>query len=132
MNDCIFCKIAKGEIPCTKVYEDDDFLAFLDVQPINKGHVLVIPKKHYRWVYDVDDQGGYWGVAQKIAKSCQKALDPDYVIFATWGLEVEHAHIHVVPRYPNDGHPGFIDFSNKKTFSDEEMKDIAEKITSFL
>jgi len=69
MDDCIFCKIVKGEIPAFKVYEDNDFLAFLDINPISVGHTLLIPKKHYRWVYDVPNFGEYWQVAQKIALS---------------------------------------------------------------
>jgi len=131
MNDCIFCKIVNGEIPCNKVYEDDDFLAFLDNYPVNKGHVLVIPKKHFRWVYDVDKHGEYWNVAKKIVGAQLKAFEPTFVHYITWG-EIPHAHIHVIPRYADDGHPGFIDFKLKKKFSDKEMKEIAEKITSFL
>ena len=129
MNEfCIFCKIAKGEIPCNKIYEDKKFLAFLDIQPLNPGHTLIIPKKHFQWVYDVVDQGAYWEVAKKTAHSLVKNLQAEYVMFVTWGLEVPHAHIHVVPRYDNDGHPGFIDFSKKKTISAEKMKEIAKRI----
>lgn len=127
-QNCIFCKIGKGEIPCKKVYEDKNYLAFLDIKPLNKGHVLVIPKKHFQWVYDVDDQGGYWKVAQKIARQIIAKMGARYVHFVTWGLEVPHAHIHVVPRYENDGHPGFIDWKNSKTIDDAEMQRIAERI----
>jgi histidine triad (HIT) family protein len=123
---CIFCKIAKGEIPCYKVYEDKDFLAFLDIHPLNKGHCLIIPKKHYRWVYDIDN-ADYWKIANKIAKKLVKN-GAEYVSFITWGLEVEHAHIHVVPRYKNDSHPGFIDWKNTKEFSPDEMKQTVEEI----
>lgn len=124
--NCIFCKIAAGEIPCYKVYEDRKFLAFLDIQPLNKGHCLVIPKKHYRWVYDVDD-AEYWVVANKIAKRLVRNRAA-FVHIITWGMEVEHAHIHVIPRYENDGHPGFIDWKNTKQFSADEMKEIAGKM----
>ena len=71
-DNCIFCKIAKGEIPCNKIYEDNEYVAFLDINPLNKGHALVIPKKHFRWVYDVEDQGKYWTVAQKMTKNFSK------------------------------------------------------------
>lgn len=125
--NCIFCKIAKGEIPCYKVYEDHDFLAFLDIHPLNKGHCLIIPKKHYRWVYDVDDTK-YWAVANTIANKLVALFGAQYVCFITWGLEVEHAHIHVVPRYENDGFSGFIDWKKTKEFSADEMKKIAEKL----
>jgi histidine triad (HIT) family protein len=128
MTNCIFCKIAAGEIPCHKVFENDDYVAFLDISPINKGHALVIPKKHARWVYDVEDQGGYWDVASKLAKKMEKELGAAYVMFVTWGLEVEHAHIHVVPRYTDDDHPSFLDFELKKKFSDEEMEEVVEKL----
>src|SRR4051812_29351975 len=74
MHDCIFCKIVRGEIPSTKVYEDEDFLAFMDKNPRSPGHVQVIPKKHYRWVWDVPHIGKYFEVAQKIARAQQKAF----------------------------------------------------------
>ncbi|PIN80194.1 HIT family protein [Candidatus Woesearchaeota archaeon CG10_big_fil_rev_8_21_14_0_10_34_8] len=128
MSDCIFCKIAKGEIPCQKVYEDNDYMAFLDINPINKGHTLIIPKDHARWVYDVEDQGSYWNVAKELAKKMEAKLEASYVMFVTWGMEVPHAHIHVVPRYENDGHPGFLDFNLKKKFSDEEMKEVIDNL----
>jgi histidine triad (HIT) family protein len=128
MTNCIFCKIADGEIPCHNVAETDDYLAFLDINPINKGHTLVIPKTHARWVYDVKDQGGLWNVASALARKMEKELGATYVMFVTWGLEVEHAHIHVVPRYTDDGHPGFLDFELKKKFSDEEMQEVVGKL----
>lgn len=127
-DNCIFCKIANGEIPCSKVYEDNEYLAFLDIGPVNKGHTLVIPKKHFRWVYDVTEHGKYWTVAQRLAQAMIKNLHASYVMFVTWGEEVHHAHIHVIPRYEDDGIVGFPDFKNKKTFSKEEMKQIADKI----
>lgn len=128
LSNCIFCKIAKGDIPCNKVYEDKEVFAFLDIRPLNPGHTLVIPKKHYRWVYDVKDQGGYWTIAQKVAQKLVKELKAQYVMFVTWGLEVPHAHIHVIPRFENDGHPGFIAWENAKQLSPEQMKNIAKRI----
>ncbi|MBI5002942.1 HIT domain-containing protein [Candidatus Woesearchaeota archaeon] len=125
---CIFCKIAKGEIPCNKVYEDKEYLAFLDIKPLNKGHVLVIPKKHFQWVYDVDDQSGYWKVAQKIAKKLVSNMNAKYVHFVTWGLEVPHAHIHVVPRYEDDHHEGFLQWEKSLKLSQDEMKEISGKL----
>lgn len=128
MSDCIFCKIANGEIPCIKVYEDNNFLAFLDIKPLNPGHTLIIPKRHFQWVYDVNDQGGYWTIAKNIANSLVKNLQARYVMFVTWGLEIPHAHIHVIPRFEGDGHPGFIDWKNSKKIDSDEMRRIAEKI----
>lgn len=103
MSDCIFCKIIKGEIPCSKVYEDEKFLAFLDINPVSSGHTLLIPKNHYRWVYDVPQFDQYWQVAQKIALAIKtSSLNPDFVTFLTMGNEVPHAHIHIIPRNNND------------------------------
>lgn len=103
MSDCIFCKIVKGEIPCHKVYEDDKFLAFLDINPVSPGHTLLIPKTHYRWVYDVPNFGEYWQIAQKIAINIKNSpLNPEYISFLTMGNEVPHAHIHIIPRSQND------------------------------
>jgi histidine triad (HIT) family protein len=103
MSDCIFCKIVKGEIPCHKVYEDDNFLAFLDINPAASGHTLLIPKTHYRWVYDVPNFGEYWQVAQKIALNIKNSsLNPEYISFLTMGNEVPHSHIHIIPRSQSD------------------------------
>lgn len=103
MNDCIFCKIIKGDIPCHKVYEDDKFLAFLDISPLSLGHTLLIPKDHYRWVYDVPNFGEYWSVAQKISLAINSSnLKPEFVSFLTMGNEVPHAHIHIIPRSTSD------------------------------
>jgi histidine triad (HIT) family protein len=126
--DCIFCKIIAGEIPCHKVYEDDNFLAFLDIRPLNLGHTLIIPKKHARWVWDVENVGEYFEVAKKIALAQKKAFKTDWIVSMVFGEEVPHAHIWVVPRFENDGHGGSIDTKNIKSFSDEEMKSALEKI----
>jgi len=74
MRDCIFCQIVAAKIPCHKVYEDKDFLGFLDIKPLNPGNSLLIPKKHYRWVYDVSNFGEYWEVARKIALATQEVV----------------------------------------------------------
>ncbi|PIV68110.1 MAG: hypothetical protein COS07_05265, partial [Candidatus Aenigmarchaeota archaeon CG01_land_8_20_14_3_00_37_9] len=74
MNDCIFCKIVKGDIPCFKVYEDEKFLGFLDIKPLNPGNSLLITKEHYRWVYDVPGFGNYWEAAKKLALATQKVV----------------------------------------------------------
>ena len=101
--DCIFCKIVKGEIPCHKNYEDDNFLAFLDISPVALGHTLLIPKNHYRWVYEIPEFGEFWQVAQKIALNIKNSpINPEYISFLTMGNEVAHAHIHIIPRFEND------------------------------
>lgn len=129
---CVFCKIIAGEIPSYKVYEDENYLAFLDVNPRNLGHSLVIPKKHIRWVWDSDDIKGYFRVVQKIANAQRKAFNTDWVVSLILGEEVEHAHVWLVPRFPNDGHGGSIKLSNVKKFSDKEMEEAAEKIRKLI
>ncbi len=97
MDNCIFCKIVKGEIPSYKVYEDDKFLAFLDIHPQSPGHTQVIPKDHVRWVWDVTNVGEYFEVVRKIAKAQQKAFDTEWILEKVVGDEVPHAHIWVFP-----------------------------------
>jgi len=130
MENCIFCKIAKGEIPCDKVYEDDKFLAFLDITPRNKGHTLVIPKKHFRWVWDIEDSLSEKQaiVVKKVGNALRKTFETNFVVSFVIGEEVPHAHIHLVPRLHNDGHGALIDLKNVKKLSKEEMKEIAENI----
>lgn len=97
MTDCIFCKIVKGEIPCEKIYENENFLAFLDIRPRGRGHVQVIPKKHYRWVWDVPEASEYFEIVKKIALAQKKAFDVEMVRSQIFGDEVPHAHIWVWP-----------------------------------
>ena len=129
---CIFCKIIKGEIPSYKVYEDDNFLAFLDIIPRNPGHTLVIPKKHFKWVWEVPNIGEYYKVVGKIATAIQKAMETEWVVSLVLGEEVPHAHVWLVPRFEDDGHGGSIDISKIKKISEEEMKLIAQKIKKYL
>ncbi|MBI2672235.1 HIT family protein [Candidatus Woesearchaeota archaeon] len=128
MKDCIFCKIGKKEIPADIIYEDKEFIAFLDIRPLNLGHTLIIPKKHYRWIWDVDNFGEYFEVVKRIEKGIVKTLKPLRVLVLVFGEEVHHAHTHLVPRFENDGHSGTITLGLLKEISKEEMKKIAEKI----
>ncbi len=128
MTDCVFCKIVKKEIPCDKIYEDEDFLAFLDIRPLNNGHTLVIPKKHYRWTWDVKNFGEYFEFARKIEKGIEKALKPLRVLVLVFGDEVQHAHIHLVPRFEDDGHSSTITLGKFKEISKKDMHKIAEEI----
>lgn len=132
MEDCIFCKIIAGEIPSHKVYEDENYFAFLDIHPLNPGHTLVIPKKHFRWVWDVGDIGGYYQVVQKIAKALRKVFATEYIVSLVFGEEVPHAHVWLIPRFPNDGHGGAIRLDNIKAVSQKEMAEIVEKIKNNL
>ena len=101
--NCIFCKIAAKEIPAHVVYEDDQFIAFLDIHPRSPGHVQVIPKDHYRWVWDVPHADAYFLVAQKIAKALQKAFSVEMIRSQIFGDEVPHAHIWLWPNTALDG-----------------------------
>jgi histidine triad (HIT) family protein len=110
MDDCIFCKVVRGELPSTKVYEDGETLAFLDINPVNPGHTLVIPKKHSTDIFEIDEQT--WGhvmqISKRIAHALESALSPTGVNLtmnnrAGAGQIVFHAHVHVMPRLPKDG-----------------------------
>jgi histidine triad (HIT) family protein len=114
VENCIFCKIVKGEIPSHKVYEDENFLAFLSIEPESPGHTLVIPKEHYRWVWGVPNVGEYFEVAKKIALAQQKAFDTDWILSKIVGEEIPHAHIWV---FPNDKVKG-----DKKDFETNAKK----------
>jgi histidine triad (HIT) family protein len=127
--DCIFCKIIKGEIPASKVYEDKDYIAFLDLRPVNKGHTLLIPKKHYRWVWDIGAESKeLMAIAGKIANAIKKATGCHLVAMTVVGDEVEHAHLHLIPRFTDDGFKGW----PGGKYEDGEMKKYKELIQKSL
>jgi len=97
-QDCIFCKIVKGELPSYKVYEDSQYMVFLDKFPRAPGHCLVIPKKHHRWIWDVPEIGSFMEVAKKIADAQRKAFGTEMIVAHVIGDEVPHAHIWLVPQ----------------------------------
>ncbi len=96
MPTCIFCKIINKEIPAHIVYEDADYLAFLDIRPLSPGHTLIIPKKHIRWVWDSDNIGAYFSIVQKIAHAQQKIFGTA-VHSKIIGEEIPHAHVWIYP-----------------------------------
>jgi len=118
----------KSEIPSYKVYEDKDFLAFLDINPLNPGHTLIIPKKHYRWIWDIENAGKYFEFTRKVAKALQKAMKTELIVCDAVGMLILHAHIHLVPRFKGDGHKEFLNSKAVKKISIEEMESIAKKI----
>jgi histidine triad (HIT) family protein len=123
----IFTKIVEGEIPAYKVAEDENYLAFLDIFPLAKGHVLVIPKNEVDYLFDLDDElyAGLQLFAKRVAVGLKKAIPCKKVGVAVLGLEVPHAHIHLVPMQSEKD----INFSNPKLkLSEEEFKEITEKI----
>ena len=125
----VFSKIVAGEIPCYKVSEDENFLAFLDINPLVEGHTLVIPKKEVDYIFDLDSDtySGLMAFARKVAKAIKSTIDCKRVGVAVLGMEVPHAHIHLVPlRKESD-----LNFSNPKIeLTNDEMNKIANKISS--
>jgi histidine triad (HIT) family protein len=124
----IFTKIVNGEIPAYKVAEDENYFAFLDIFPVAKGHTLVIPKKEVDYLFDLDDES-YAGLqlfAKKVARGLKKAIPCEKVGVLVLGLEVPHAHIHLVPMQ-NEG--DLLNFSKKKKFSTEEFEKITKLIS---
>ena len=120
----LFSKIVAGEIPAHKVAENDKFLAFLDIMPLKKGHVLVIPKAEVDYIFDVEDEllGEMMVFAKSVAKKIKVAFPCKKVGVAVVGLEVPHAHIHLIPMNTIDD----MNFSNAKlTLSQEELAEIA-------
>ncbi|MBI5539636.1 MAG: HIT family protein [Bacteroidia bacterium] len=125
----IFSKIVAGEIPCFKIAETEEFLAFLDVSPLAKGHTLVIPKKEIDYIFNIEDNtlSELTLFAKKVAKAIEKTIPCKRIGIAVIGLEVPHAHIHLIPI----NNVSDIDFSRPKlSFAKEEMTEIAEKIRS--
>lgn len=125
----IFSKIANGEIPAYKVAEDENYLAFLDIFPVAKGHTLVIPKKEVDYIFDLDDDlyNGLQAFAKKVAIGLKKAIPCQKVGVLVLGLEVPHAHIHLIPMQTE---ADVLNFSNKKKFTPQEFNDIKELISS--
>ena len=127
MSDSIFTKIIKGEIPCYKIAEDERYIAFLDVFPIKKGHTLVVPKVQIDYLFDLDDSllSDLMIFAKIVAQKMERAISCERIGIAVIGLEVPHAHIHLVPLDT----VGDIDFSQPKLqLSAMEMTEIADSI----
>tara|TARA_B110000014_G_C19914145_1_gene473017 strand:+ start:382 stop:768 length:387 start_codon:yes stop_codon:yes gene_type:complete len=125
----IFSKIVKGEIPCFKIAENDDFLAFLDIMPLKEGHTLVIPKKEVDYIYDLSDEllAEMMVFSKMVAKKIENAIPCNRIGVTVIGLEVPHAHIHLIPI----NNVSDMNFSLPKlNFSNEELKEIAKKINS--
>jgi histidine triad (HIT) family protein len=126
----IFTKIVKGEIPCYKVAETEDFLAFLDVNPNAKGHTLCIPKKEINKIFDIEDDLylKLMAFSKKVAIALEKTIPCKRIGMAVIGLEVPHAHVHLIPLQDMDD----IRFVNKTALSKEAFEDLAKKIQSNL
>lgn len=123
----IFTKIIKGEIPCYKVAESDDFFAFLDINPNAKGHVLVVPKKEVNKLFDLDETTytGLMQFARKVAIALEKVVPCNRIGLSVIGLEVPHVHVHLIPLKSMKD----IDFRNKVNLTSDEFSTLAEAIS---
>ena len=135
-NNCIFCKIANGEIPSSTVYEDEMFRVILDLSPATKGHALVLPKQHFRNIFDIDEKTSsrLFVVASKVARAMNETLKCDGMNIVQnneeiAGQTVFHFHLHIIPRYANDGQNINWIAGNSKP---EELQKIASHIRSAL
>lgn len=134
MEDCIFCKIATGEVPSYKVYEDDNFIAFLDINPFTKGHTLLVPKKHAKWVWDLEEKDflSLMGIVRRIAKALQQTFNTEWVVEGVAGIDMPHAHVHIIPREMDDGLGAFPNRVLSPKPTPQEMEEIAKKIKNNL
>ncbi len=134
MDDCIFCKIVKGEIPCYKIYEDDKVISFLDIKPLSKGHALVLCKEHYENILDIpqDTYEYMCGVVKRVSLMLKEKYNPEGILInqnngKRAGQEVCHMHIHIKPIYKDT--KVFSEANHRKEFSREEMLKIQEELT---
>jgi len=137
MNDCIFCKITSGEVPSAQIYEDEDFVAFVDMKPNNYGHSLLVPKMHYKNIYEIDGpaKARLGEVIQLLSSAIKKAVNADGINVhmnndAPAGQVIFHQHTHIIPRYENDGQ--HLGFTQKEYEYPEQRIEIAEKIRQVL
>jgi len=135
MENCVFCKIINGEIPALKVYEDDAVFAFLDIQPANPGHALVVSKKHYPTLAETPDAevGALFVVAKKLGTRAAEAVGAaGFNIIVNngpvAGQVIPHVHVHAIPRFEDDGHKHWA----KRSVSEGQMKEIAAKLQTAL
>ena len=136
MADCLFCRIASGELPATIVYEDENSVAFLDHRPLFPGHTLLVPRAHVETLVDLPAKlvAPYFETAQLVARGVESAMEAEGTFVAMnnrVSQSVPHLHVHVVPRRRKDGLKGFF-WPRTKYKSDEEMEEVKKKIAAAL
>ena len=134
-NNCIFCKLANGDIPTKSIYEDNDFKVILDADPATKGHALILPKNHFANLFEIDDEVAAKALplAKKIAKNMMDKLGCAGINIVqnngeAAGQTVHHFHIHVIPRYEDDPDKTLCGWSHQ-SFSEAEIKDVVKKLS---
>src|SRR5688572_23282241 len=127
-KDCIFCKISDGDIPSHKVYEDPDVIAILDINPVNPGHTLVIPRQHTEHFQDMGGERyqNVMNVVQRVARAIKKTYNPPRVGLMVWGFEVPHTHVHVVPLQE----PGNFSITRMAKPSDEDLEKVVGELSA--
>ena len=130
-QDCVFCSIAKGDIPSEDIYEDDYTKAFLDINPVTYGHTLVIPKEHFSMMTDVPDEtlARSYQISKRLMSTLKKAYSADFVTLAVVGIDIPHFHIHLIPRKRDDG---VTNFWPTTKYGEGELKIEANKIRPFV
>ncbi len=135
MDECLFCKIVEGSVSCEKIYEDEHVIGFLDIHPINHGHTLVIPKKHATSIYDIakEDFERLMGVVHDLAPQIGQTVKADGINIGmnndrAAGQLIFHAHIHIIPRFDNDGFKHWYG----KGYGEGEIKQVGEAIRKIL
>lgn len=129
-NTCIFCRIIAGEAKAFKIAETENFVSILDAFPVTEGHILVLPKSHYKTFFDVPEPevASLFSEARKMASLQKKALEASGFNIATAPAAIDHFHVHVVPRYDYDMMGPLADLDNKREMSPEKMKEIFGKL----
>jgi len=137
MEDCVFCKIVQGEIPSTKIYENDLVFVMMDIMPLSEGHILVLPKAHHETIFDMNEQlaGEIMKVVWKVANVLRKSVEPDGMNilqnnYAAAGQVVPHFHMHLIPRNQGDGLR--LGRWNAKQADPNQLKTLAEELRQIL
>lgn len=135
-KDCQFCKIVRGELPSSRIYEDTETIAFLDINPQNAGHTLVVPKKHYEYIYDVPDEevAHLFKVAKRVACAVKRGVNAGGISITQHneigaGQDVFHVHVHVMPRYEGQR---LRKIEELQEATREELDEAAERIRQFI